>query len=341
MRSARLAARPVRGSSVAGPRAGFSLLELLLVMLIMGIVLGMGVGIFASFDVDSKQDASRVRGVLRAAASAARAREVPARVEIDVERGRFVPRVATVIGTWDFERDGLEGAFGIGGFGVKTKVAEGRLGRALELPLGVQARAELAIEGGAAFDLREGFAISCSLYPESSPSAHAVNVGNACGIYVLSNGGVRAWFAPIATDGEASPHVVVDSEPGLLELERWSRVRAEYDRRELSLFVDGERVASVEETATVGPVAPSLMLGGGRTPYEGRIDELVVSAWVQGEAVVLSESGSLPADAPELVAFDATGRLDRRVHAGPVDFFVRHARGSEERVRVGVFGVVE
>jgi hypothetical protein len=322
-----------------------TLLELLLVMMIMGLVVGMGVGVFASLDVGRRQSADMVRGALRTARNAARARRAPAVVQIDAAAGRLSPRGVEVIGTWHFESADLMGAFGIGGVGVGTRLDEdGYIGKALELPAGGNARAELAIQDDPAFDFRDGFVVECAIDPDAARSAHVVNLGNVCGVYLLSTGAVRAWFVPLVTSdevGRASGQVVLDSAPGLVRIGKWARVRAEYDRRRLVILLDGARIAAKEETAPVAPISGPLMIGGGRRAFEGRVDELVVGAWIESGAVVLPEGARFAAATPPLIAFDASGRLDARAHAGAVDLVLEHDDGREERVHVGAWGTIE
>jgi hypothetical protein len=255
-----------------------------------------------------------------------------------------------VVGTWHFE-GGLEGAFGIDGALVRARFSEdGYLGRALELPGDAgDARAELRIETDPAFDFGEGFAVECALRPTAARSAHAVNVGNVVGVYLLSTGAVRAWFVPLVggDDGDgggtarAQGQVVLDSAPGLVGLEEWRRVRAEYDRRRLVLYVDGIPVAEKEETAAVAPIGGPLVLGGGRVAFAGRVDELVVGAWFELDRMVLPEGVTLEEPVPAEVAFAAGGRLDRRLHGGPVELALGHADGRRTSVRIGAWGTVE
>jgi len=318
-----------------------TLLELLLVMVVMGIVMGIGVGTFASLDPGRGSAVETVRGALRSAVNAARARRAPAVVRVDQKAGTLLPRGLAVVGTWHFEEANLEGAFGVKGLGTDTRLTRGYLGQALEFPAGANARAEFDIQADPSFEFGEGFAIECMLAPESASSAHAVSVGNVLGLYVLASGAARVWFVSLNQSGEAVGQVVLDSEPGSLLPGRWTRVRAEYDRRKLSLWLDGVHAAELQVEERVAKVQAPLLLAGGQKPFVGRIDELVLSAWEEGELRALPESVLLEPGVPEEIWFDAAGHLDQLAHPLPLELSLSFDNGRRERVRVSRWGTVE
>ena len=90
-------------------RAGFSLLELLMVMIIVGLVMGAGLGLVTSIDFSSTQTAGAVRGVLRAAQSAARGTGAPAQVELDAEGGALRVRSFRPLTCFHFEASEVPG----------------------------------------------------------------------------------------------------------------------------------------------------------------------------------------------------------------------------------------
>ena len=320
---------------------GMTLLELLLVMVVMGVVMGLGVGTFASLDPGRGTAASTVRGALRSAVQSAKANRAPAVVQLDAKTGELTPRGLVTVGTWHFEGLGLRGAFGVDGIGTNIEKSPGVLGEALEFPAGARARAEFAIQDDPSFEFSGGFAIECQIAPDASSSAHAISVGNVFGLYVLATGAVRVWFYSVDQDGEQSGQVVLDSEAALLLPGEWSKVRVEYDRRELMIVVDGVRVARMEASEEVARVQAPMMLGGGQKPFVGRIDELVLSAWTIGEIRKLPASVVLDKETPAEIGFDAAGHLDALRHPEALELGLTHLSGRRELVRVGRWGTIE
>ena len=322
-------------------RRGLTLLELLLVMVVMGIVMGIGVGSFASLDPGRSSAIEIVRGALRSAVNSAKARRAPAVVRVDLKAGELTPRGLEVVGTWHFESADLTGAFGVKGVSTGARLASGYLGEAVEFPAGANARVEFGIQDDPSFEFGEGFAIECLIAPDTASSAHAISVGHVFGLYVLATGAVRVWFVSVDLEGEPSGQVVLDSDAGELLAGRWSRVRAEYDRRELSLWIDGVRVRQLATEEGVAKVAAPLMLGGGQKAFVGRIDELILSAWEAGEPRVLPQSVTLEPGAPEEIWFDGAGHLDKLAHPEPVALSLLFDNGRTEVVHVGRWGTIE
>ena len=127
-----------------GPRGGFTIMELMVVMLIMGLVLGAGIGAFASFDPGSSAARGLVANALRQARNEAVAHRAPARVAFDPETGSMRSEGYRVVGTWRFEEESLPGAGGVDGFpdGFPGTILsdDGFIGRALDLDLGGRRR---------------------------------------------------------------------------------------------------------------------------------------------------------------------------------------------------------
>jgi type II secretory pathway pseudopilin PulG len=321
-----------------------TLLELLLTMVLLGLLMGLGVGVFSSLDFSRRSALAQVQNVVRSARNSAVARAAPSRVRIDVASGTLAAAALDVAGTWRFEGETLAGAFDIDGRLAGAELgAEGYLGTALRLATS-GSYAELDVQDDPGFDLREGFALDCALRLDSLQSGGVVDVGGAAGIAVAGSGALRAWLAPevSATGGTARSggRILVESLPGALAADRWQRVRFEYDRRIARLIVDGVEVARTEETAPVWRIEGPLRLGDPRGSMLGRIDDLVVAVVAESEAAVLPPSVHLGPDAPLEVRFDARGHLDREVHAAPLAFQLAFDDGASQMVRIGMYGTV-
>lgn len=321
---------------------GMTLLELLLVMVLMGVVMGFGIGGFAAFDPGSGAAIETVRGALRSAVNKAKSERAPAVVRIDRTNSVVTPRGLGVVGTWHFEESAMQGAFGISGLSTGTNLAKGYLGAAVEFPAGINARVEFDIQKDPSFEFSEGFAIECLIAPEGGSSAHAISVGNVFGLYVLSTGAIRAWFVSADAEGESSGRVVLDSDPALLLPGQFTRVRIEYDRQRLMIWVEGVFVSELEASERVAPIQAPLLLGGGKKAFVGRIDELVLSAWEAGDPRPLPELVVFDANStPEEIWFDAAGHLDSLRHPKPIELTIIHDDGKRQTARVGRWGTIE
>ncbi len=327
-------------------RSGMTLLELMLVMLILGTVLGAGVGVFASLDFGKRQARGFVQNALRAAQNSAIHNQAPARVHIDRARGVLTSEATQVVGTWRFEHKSLEGALGLGGTlsGGAAFVEDGFLGDALYLPGTAGAQAEIPIQTDPAFDFRAGFSIECALRRGGAGGGQAVVAGGIAGIDVGNDGRLRGWFIPrLLEQGEEKPggRILVESPAGLAPPERWVRVRLEYDRAALTLAVDGVPVASRAESAEVWDLDQPLVLSGKGFPFEGTLDDLVILCVVASEEQALPKSVHFAPDSPEDVWFAAGGGLDAAHHPGPVVLTLEFDGGERETLFVGAYGTVD
>jgi hypothetical protein len=321
-----------------------TLLELLMVMVLLGLLLGLGVGIFSSLDFGRRQALSLVQNVVRSARNSAVARAAPARVRIDRDAGTLSAEALDVAGTWHFEGERLAGAFGLDGRLAGARIVDdGYIGRALSFSSRAD-YAEVPVQDDPGFDLRGGFSIECALRLDGPQSGGVLDVGGVAGLAVGGGGVLRAWLVPEVVGSTGEPRgggrIHVESPPGLLPAGAWRRVRFEYDRRLSRLYVDGVEVARTDEVAPVWRLEGPLRLGDPRGSFSGSIDALVVGVVAASESATLPDTVHFGPDAPGEILFDARGHLDREVHAQPLAFGLAFDDGSAETVRVGLYGTV-
>lgn len=326
-------------------RTGLTLLELLFVIGLIGVVFGIGIGMFSSLDLQSRTITSEVQSVLRSANNWASARSGPARVRIDAERGALRAEGLEVIGTWHFESLPVRGAFDLNGSAVGCELDEdGFQGRALNVS-GRGANVEIAVEDDAAFDLTSGFAIECALLANTSGAGRIVTLGATAGLDVVGDGRLRGWFVAVRTDEtgmeKKTGRVLVESPANALPLQEWTRVGLRYDRRRFQLLVEGVVVASVDEEAPVWKIEGPLRLSDERRPFGGSLDSLVISAVVTDEETLLPDGVVFAKGVPQEIAFAPGGGLDRALHAEPVEIALVFDDGRKKRVGVSLYGTVE
>jgi hypothetical protein len=176
-------------------------------------------------------------------------------------------------------------------------------------------------------------------------SGQVLRLGSSVGIDVTSRLGLDVFFSAERTDEYGQPvaagKAALETPPGVLRPDRWNRITVSYNTSELVVFVEGVAVARVEEQARVAAIDGPLVLGGGRRPWPGSVDNLVITAVGTEEEIVLPGDTSFPADTPTEIVFAAGGGLDRTVHDQPVRIVVEFADGRRRSVQVNLFGTVE
>lgn len=329
---------------------GFTLLELLLVMGIIGVVAGVGLGLFASFDPGRRAASGLVQNVLRQAQQTAVARRAPTLVRIDRAAGTLSAEALSVAGTWHFESPALEGGRGIDALAHDLQgdflTDEGYTGKAVDFTRGGR-RAHLTVEleDDPLLDPRGGFALDVALRPARLTSARVVDLGGVAQVELRRDGGVDGRIVTRRRDElgreVAGPPVVVRSGPGALRPGRWTAVTLRYDRRELSLLADGVLLGTLGEDRELWEATGPLVLGDARERWEGALDQVVLATVVAADEYALPAAVRFTEATPDLVRFLAGGTLDPALHAGPVTVGLAFDDGGAEELRVNLFGTVE
>ena len=333
-------------------QGGMTLLELLLVMGLIGVLMGAGAGLLASVDLGPRAAKGMVQGVIRAAHNSAVARGASARVHIDRNARSIRAEAMEVVGTWHFEGQGevVRGAFEIDGtnFGA-VSVEDGFAGRALAFPRGSRARAEVPLQLYPAFDLSQGFRIELALRLDGGGGGRVLALGEAVGIDVSGEGALACWFAPLVLD--STEHEMKGGRqrflapPGSIVPGEWRRIAFQYNRREVTVELDGVRIESTEEVlpdgAPVWKIESPLVIGDSQRGFTGAIDALRLSAVTASETAILPENVEFAADVPKELCFDAGGNLDRSVHREPATVTLVYGDGRTAAIRVGLYGTVE
>ena len=329
---------------------GFTLVELLLVMTLIGIVLGVGLGSFASFDPGRGAARGLVANALRQTRNTAIERGAPARILIDRERKAVRSEAFTVAGTWRFEDQSLAGARGVDGiadgFPGPFLSEEGYVGKALDLDLGPRgARVQIDLSSDPIFDLGSGFRLSVMLRPVSFVNADVVDLGKVVRVKAQSDGSVTFELTTQREDDLGRPvkgeTISLRSGGGVLEPGHWTAIELRYDRRRVVALADGVPVAEREETRPIWGLEGALVLGGGRQRFPGRVDDVVLSVITVGDEVILPKSAEFLASGPTEVRFDESGALDPVFHAGPVGIELIFDDGRTDLITVRALGTVD
>ena len=343
-------ARAAGSAATRADRSGFTLFELLVSLLILGVVLGAGIGAISSFDPTSHAARGVVANALRQARNDALAFGAPSRVAFEPEARTMRSTGFRVAGTWRFERGSLDGAGGhpaaTEGFDVELDTPDGFIGDARDLTLGgAVARVEFDPTSDPGFRLDDGFLFTIAARPElGSGAGRILSFGDALTLDVQANGARDARIRMRGADElgrvrEGEP-VRLLSKAGALTPGRWSVVGVGHDGAALRLTVNGVTLAERAETRPASRKQGALTLGGGRRSFQGALDDLVVSVVRADSDVPLPSGAEFVARAPFEVRFDVQGRLDPVFHGGPVDVELEYSDGRRATVRISTAGTV-
>ncbi len=298
-------------------RPGFTLVELLIVMAILGTLMGLGAGAWGKLATADRAAAGQIKDALRTARMLALREGAPARVVVSPSEGRVQSLGLRAAGNWHFED--AQGT----GWPVPSRadgadeIAGGVIGHALSLRDG--ARLEL-IGLPASFDSPHGFAFEVHLAPEQGPRPMVLL--ERAGVFRVrldEDGWLEVALQLVA--GEKVEEFRRTLEGTTLPAGRWSRLAVVFDGHSLQVALDGRRLG--EDTLFAPPrrlaVAPSVPItsGDGEARYVGRLDELSWSAAAAGEQPALPGEILLEGEA-RLLHFDAFGHLDPARHREPV-----------------------
>ena len=333
-----------------GDTGGFTLLELLIVIGLLGTILGVGLGTFASFDPARRAARGLVANALRQARNEAVANRAPSRVVFDpVER--TVQQEGTVVaGTWRFETPDLEGARALSGYADNSPGSfltdHGFVGKALDTTLGARgAKVIFDLSTEPLFQVRRGFRLACALRPATLNAAQILDFGGVVRVDSFGDGSIGFTVVTRRVDelGRSSPgeEVKVRTAPGAIEVGRWSQIEVRYDGRWLSALADGVPVAMREETRELWDVELPLTIGGGRSAFQGQLDDLIIVVAKENESIKLPDSVEFERKEPFEIRFDEGGGLDSVAHAQPVEIVLLFDDGTRDSLTVQTYGTVE
>jgi len=324
-----------------------TLLELLLVISLLALNMGVGAGLFTRIDLSDRVARPMVENALRSAHNWSIARGAPARVRLDPKLGTIDTEGLSVVGTWHFEALPARGAFGLDSTGEGgVLIEDGFQGKALSFAgLGSRSGLTIPVTDDPAFNLTQGFVVRCAVRVQHGSGGSLLQIGGAVGLDVGTDGSLSGWFQTALEEQDSAPRkggrIGVTTDPAALRGERWAQVELAYDRRQLTLKVDGVELVARDEESGVWHLEGPMVLSPGQVAFPGAIDALVVSAVAANETAQLPQNYRFAADVPREVRFRPGGGLDRTFHSRQVEIVLEHLDGRRETVRVQPYGTVE
>lgn len=303
---------------------------------LLGLLLGTGVGVFASLDLGAERSPTVVRSVLASGRSRASGEGQAVHVLVENEGQELVLRAPRIVASYSFE-SGARGPRGRAPeFDGARRVDDGYLGSGLTFAGGgndAKVRIDLGEDGR--FDLREGFALQMRVRAEDTTGGTLLDLGGVVRLEVRDGGKLVASVVPHELN-----RVDLESPFGALGFGYWVEVGVTYDRVRFSITVDGFLVARVPLSDPLAEPARELILGGRPRPFPGLVDELIFWIYERHQPVVLPEQRRWPKDAPAQISFGRDGSLDPIAHPEGLELVFQSSGQDADIITVSRYGVV-
>ncbi|MFQ5749601.1 MAG: LamG-like jellyroll fold domain-containing protein [Planctomycetota bacterium] len=286
---------------------GFTLLELMLVLLVLGLVAGLSSLGLQRIDPGSRGVQATVRAFLETTRDQARRTGRPAGIELvagpsEAEGGTRLVR--------HLYRTVMEGSFEPGRPGPKRWRLDpparigggGRFGGGLDLRGGGGA----ALSAAGSFVFPDGFSVEFDFLPAGAGGGTLLDWKGLLAVRITRGGGLGVELRSGKEEEILLTRFSLSG--GAVRPDQWHHLRLTTTRGRADLFLDG-RLAGTKPVAGTfpSPEAP-LYLGDPEQTFHGRLDEFVLQARVREESPPLPAGVTVEMSAPRIL-FDGRGRL--------------------------------
>lgn len=275
-------------------RAGLTLLELLVVMMIVSVLLGLGVGFLQRGSSDLDAAAAMLRDRLRLAARTAKLEGLPTMLTLQPGPGGGAVRVQVrglrEVGSWHLEPGERWWNAQIRPVLTGRDEPRGRFGHGMR-PLPGAKEPLLAVAAGRrdAFDLDEGFSFRLDLRLDRAAPAVVGRLGSAFELS-LDGGGRVLGRVTLGLPGPRRGPLVVLRGRRPLPVGEWVTLELVHDGERAMLLVDGRLEAQAPARGVPFRQADdALEVSPPGEPVPGTVDEIRLLAYEQGEWTALPD----------------------------------------------------
>ncbi|MCB9918501.1 MAG: prepilin-type N-terminal cleavage/methylation domain-containing protein [Planctomycetes bacterium] len=337
MTTSAISRRPRTAERARSGFAGYTLVELLVVLMIIGALSGLGLGFLMKRESNLDREVSRLRDLARAARAQAQFTRSRAVVEItpapwvklEDESRKAVVFGQRVIGEWNFDRGRPDGSGGLGGELVGGRIGPGgRFGDALWIAGDSEGHGlRFDVRTLPTFDLAYGFLARCDVWLEADDPCVVVRIGESFELGIGTTGVPRGFVTLTRDDGSAGRRVMIQGGDRVRK-RRWYRLELEAGSGELVLRLDGIAQAREPIDAPIWRDKTAwLVVSDGANPVLGAVDSVAIFGFDMDAEQAFDRL--LDLSGPARLVFDESGALDRGVHAVLPIF--RFKLGDQER----------
>jgi prepilin-type N-terminal cleavage/methylation domain-containing protein len=333
-------------SAGAGRSAGFTLVELLAVLVILSILGGLSAGAWsiARRNYALAASASHVEALFLQARNTALSAGIPVIVEIDPVAGTATAHAHEALGEWSFEGadgDVVRGLQGDAARLVGARLVAGRAGSGVDISAG-------HVDCGTLprYDVRLGLQVEAWVLLERTapPPRRALPAGGSklsrrdqaaapdetAGLVVAKG---KAFSLGVTADGAIEGAIGTHRDrtaPGVVLSGVWVKLALVFEGGRLELLADGmprdaapvgyETVAPEKRPAPPAliPLDPApLTIGAAKGSFSGRVDEVRVRGLIEPQEYALGARERF-LGWRKVIHFDHRGHLDTRYHEKPV-----------------------
>ena len=309
-----------RSTPISNPHSsGFTLLELAIVILVLGVVAGIGVVGIDRFDpgnlglrtsletfFESSRDRARVSG------HPVTVVQLPATDQKDARMQRFVYRRALEA---SFERS-FEQRENLHFTGSAALGAKGRFGACADLREG----GTVAIEGRGTPNLRHGFSLDMDFYSPLGESGELFSWDGFLTIAVRRSGVIAVTLR--AGNGELEQNFLLESPAGSTTTQQWQHIKLVAADETFFMLLDGREVARMAIPEVLADPIKVPILGNDDEGWRGLVDEFTVWARVGEFGPEIPDTITVEPAKLRLL-FDRHGMLDASQHPKPVEIVLR------------------
>jgi len=347
-----LCSMPAANASRTQPRsmAGFTLMEVMIVLLLISVLLGIGAGAFTKIGGGPELARSRIKDVVRSSRYQAMREQAPAVVVLDHKTNLVTGVGWRNTGCWHFEESARGNSRGFpvaAEIGAAQITGDGVIGNCLDLTEESGSGALVT----AVTSLNAVTGISLDLFVKlTAPGKRSfISKGN---FYSL---GVDEDLRPVCTLKVAREKMVnevrtvsreafqLGANDYSLPMGRWVQVSMHFNGYLCVIVADG--IVRVMEffpsrTRLVTDQSTPIQIGNKTGLFNGFIDEVKIGVAVTGEDVALPDSVQLQKGVSRIY-FDRNGFLDPDFHTTAAQILFTHLEsGGKYSVNVGLYGEV-
>jgi prepilin-type N-terminal cleavage/methylation domain-containing protein len=338
--------------------AGFTLIEILVVMAIISMLMGFGIGMYQSLSSLGKGTQARNTIIETMQAVKGSSMKGDAALVVDPVGNRVYGLEFGTVASCNFEPPTDPAADRTVIQGISYKVGRNTGGELKPFPFGrtgggieFAAGGQVNFANFADYDLVEGVTLEIWVYPTTNLTGDLITKGKSYGLRLKRGPGAPIVEGFISLGEMTTENGVVGASTErfntgthTLQLNRWNGIRMKYDRNTIAISIDAygrgavERFVKRDERRPIEPdVDADLIVGSPQ--FQGRMDDFKVMGIIAGDSRKLPSDVQIEGDKVRTIFFQG-GKLDPRHHQAP-EAIVLVFEGVPRPITIGLLGNID